>query len=81
MSQNRFANRITLTVLETCEVSGLSQSTVHKMIAQELIKAIRVGGRVMIVHESLIKALTEGAPIRSSGRRKAAKSQQVHETA
>jgi len=49
----------TYTVKGFMEATGLSRTTVYKLIREERIKTIRIGKRVLILGE-VVKAMAEG---------------------
>ena len=53
--------KITLRVNETTAVSGLSRSTIYTLLKAGKLRAVKVGGRRLILRESLQALLQTGA--------------------
>jgi excisionase family DNA binding protein len=53
----KFAFRIN----EAVAVSGLSRSTLYKLLNTEKLRAVKVGGRRLILREDLLALLQRGA--------------------
>jgi excisionase family DNA binding protein len=53
--------RITLRVNEAQAVSGLSRSTIYELLKAGKLRAVKVGGRRLILRESLQALLQTGA--------------------
>jgi excisionase family DNA binding protein len=53
----KFAFRIN----EAVAVSGLSRSTLYKLLSAEKLRAVKVGGRRLILREDLLALLQRGA--------------------
>jgi excisionase family DNA binding protein len=47
--------RLTVTVREAIELSGLSNTTLYKLIGQGRLRTVKVGGRTLITYASLTK--------------------------
>ena len=56
--------RIAYTVDEVAEALARDPATLHRWIAQGLIRAIRIGGSTMIARAELDRVMAEGAPTR-----------------
>lgn len=53
--------KITLRINETVAVSGLSRSTIYELLKAGKLRAVKVGGRRLILRESLQTLLQAGA--------------------
>lgn len=49
--------KLTYTLKEACQALGLSKSTLYKLIGDERIRTLRVGGRRLIEREALVAFL------------------------
>jgi hypothetical protein len=49
---------LTCTVRDACRISGLGQSTIWKLIAEDRLEVVRVYNRTLIVMPSLRRLLT-----------------------
>jgi excisionase family DNA binding protein len=59
--------RVTVTIKEACEVSGLSRSTINRLIWAKKLTTVRIGRRVLIHSETLDQLLLEGeAPAKAA---------------
>jgi excisionase family DNA binding protein len=56
-ADEKFAFRIN----EAAAFSGLSRSTLYKLLSDEKLRAVKVGGRRLILREDLIGLLQKGA--------------------
>ncbi|MBY0393890.1 MAG: helix-turn-helix domain-containing protein [Novosphingobium sp.] len=61
-SHNNNLKKITYSVKQTCEVSSLGRTKVYTLIAEGKLKVVRVGGRTLILAESLHDLLSGHAP-------------------
>jgi excisionase family DNA binding protein len=52
--------RVTITIREACEVSGLSRSTINRLLLARKLTSVRVGRRVLIHNDTLQQILLEG---------------------
>ena len=55
------SEKITLRVNEAQAVSGLSRSTIYELLKAGKLRAVKVGGRRLILRESLQALLQTGA--------------------
>jgi excisionase family DNA binding protein len=53
--------RLALRVKDAAAVSGLSRSTLYKLLGQKKLRTVKVGGRRLILRESLETLLQTGA--------------------
>lgn len=53
--------KITLRVKEAAAISGLSRSTLYKLLGARKLQTVKVGGRRLILRESLQTLLQTGA--------------------
>lgn len=53
--------RLALRVKDAAAVSGLSRSTLYKLLGQKKLRTVKVGGRRLILRESLEVLLRTGA--------------------
>jgi len=53
--------KITLRVNEATAVSGLSRSTIYELLKAGKLRAVKIGGRRLILRESLQSLLQTGA--------------------
>lgn len=51
--------KLALRIKEAVAVSGLSRSTIYKLVSQKKLRAVKVGGRRLILREDL-QALLHG---------------------
>jgi len=56
-SDEKFAFRIN----EAVAVSGLSRSTLYKLLSAEKLRAVKIGGRRLILRDDLMALLQKGA--------------------
>ncbi|QTH20819.1 helix-turn-helix domain-containing protein [Rhizorhabdus wittichii] len=54
--------RITITVPEGVQISGLSRNTIYRQIAAGRIETVRIGGRRLIKADSLRRFLSADQP-------------------
>lgn len=52
--------KITLRINETAAVSGLSRSTIYELLKTGKLQAVKIGGRRLILRESLQALLHSG---------------------
>jgi len=57
----RTEERLALRINEAAAVSGLSRSTLYKLLGAKKLRAVKVGGRRLILRESLEALLQTGA--------------------
>lgn len=57
----RLEDRLALRVNEAVAVSGLSRSTLYELLKAGKLRAVKVGGRRLILRESLQALLQTGA--------------------
>jgi excisionase family DNA binding protein len=53
--------KIALRVSEAVAVSGLSRSTLYKLLSAEKLRAVKVGGRRLILRQDLCSLLQGGS--------------------
>jgi excisionase family DNA binding protein len=53
-------HRVTLTIREACDTSGLSRSTINRLLWAKKLTAVRIGRRVLIHNDTLQRLLLEG---------------------
>jgi excisionase family DNA binding protein len=58
--QQRAPDPITVTVTETRRLSGLSNTTVYKLIGEGKLSVIKIGARTLVTFASLRKLLEVG---------------------
>jgi excisionase family DNA binding protein len=49
--------KLALRIKEAAAVSGLSRSTLYKLLGENKLRAVKVGGRRLILRESLLALL------------------------
>lgn len=54
-------DKLALRIKEAAAVSGLSRSTIYKLLSANKLRAVKVGGRRLILRESLLALLQVGA--------------------
>ncbi len=54
--------KLAYSVKQTCEVSSLGRTKVYALIAEGKLKVVRIGGRTLILAESLNDLLSGHAP-------------------
>jgi excisionase family DNA binding protein len=54
-------DKLALRIKEAAAVSGLSRSTIYKLLSSNKLRAVKVGGRRLILRESLLALLQAGA--------------------
>jgi excisionase family DNA binding protein len=52
-SHNNNLTRLAYSVKQTCEVSSLGRTSIYALIAEGKLKVVRIGGRTLILAESL----------------------------
>ena len=52
--------KLALRIKEAVAVSGLSRSTIYKLVSEKKLRAVKVGGRRLIVREDLQALLHSG---------------------
>jgi excisionase family DNA binding protein len=66
MASIPFKERISATISEACEASGLGRTKIYEMIAQRKIAVTKVGNRTLVLVPSLLAAIdpraSAGAP-------------------
>lgn len=61
-SHNNSLNKLAYSVKQTCEVSSLGRTSIYALIAEGKLKVIRIGGRTLILAESLRDLLSGRVP-------------------
>lgn len=52
-SHNTNLTKLAYSVKQTCEVSSLGRTSIYALIAEGKLKVVRIGGRTLILAESL----------------------------
>ncbi len=54
-------DKLALHIKEAAAISGLSRSTLYKLLGEKKLSAVKIGGRRLILRESLQALLQAGA--------------------
>jgi excisionase family DNA binding protein len=60
MSQNNHSHKIAYSIKEACEASSLGRTTIYAHISAGRLKVTKIGGRTVVLADSLIDLLTQG---------------------
>jgi excisionase family DNA binding protein len=69
MANIPFKERISATIAEACEASGLGRTKIYEMIAERKIETRKVGSRTLVLVPSLLTAIDPTAATTHSERR------------
>jgi excisionase family DNA binding protein len=56
-----FKERISATVAEACEASGIGKTKLYELINEKKIETTKVGKRTLVIVPSLMRAINPGA--------------------
>jgi excisionase family DNA binding protein len=51
--------RISVTVDETCKITGLGRTKVYELIGQHKLKAVAIGRRRLVIYDSIEKLINQ----------------------